>query len=91
MIKIEYTNHLQNRIKSRKISKRIINKILKYPNFLLFDTLNQTKIAIGEVNNIYYMIAYVDDKNKLKVITIHPIKKSQIDNRLQRKRWIKIS
>jgi len=91
MTKIEYTNHLLNRIKLRKISKKIINKILKSPNFLLFDTLNQTKIAIKQVNNINYMVAYVEDNKKLKVITIHPIKNSQIENRLQRKRWIKIS
>jgi len=91
MTKIEYTNHLLNRIKLRKISKKIINKILKSPTFLLFDTLNQTKIAIKQVNNINYMVAYVEDNKKLKVITIHPIKKSQIENRLQRKRWIKIS
>jgi hypothetical protein len=37
------------------------------------------------------MVAYVEDNKKLKVITIHPIKKSQIENKLQRKRWIKIS
>jgi len=90
MTKIEYTNHLLNRIKLRKISKNIIKRILKSPKFLFFDTLNQTKIAIGKVNNIHYMIAYLDDKNKWKVITIHPIKKSQIENRLKKKRWVKI-
>jgi len=91
MTKIEYTKHLLNRIKLRKISKKIIKKILKSPQYIFFDKLNRTKVALGEDNNIYFMIAYIEDKNKLKVITIHPIKKSQIENRLTKKRWVKLS
>jgi len=89
MKKIKLTKHLQNRIKIRKLSIRLINNILKSPKLTLFDRLNKTKIPIGIDKGIHYIVAYVENKETIKVITIHPIKQSQIKNRIKKKRWTK--
>lgn len=90
MKKLHYTKHLSNRLKLRKIPKSIIKKLLKNPDSIFYDVLNKTKIALGKEKEVCYMIAFLELTDIINVITIHPIKKLQIKNRLKNKRWVKI-
>lgn len=88
MKKLKYTNHLLNRIKLRKISLNLVNKIINSPELVLKDTINETKIAIGKEKSSFYMVAFLENNKEINIITIHPIKESQIKNRIKNKRWI---
>lgn len=90
MVKIRYTKHLQNRIIIRKINKNLVDAILKKPENLYRDILNKTNIAIGSKMGKYYMVAFIKVKEEILAITIHPINKNQITNRLKSARWISI-
>lgn len=87
MKKIQYTKHLLNRLRVRKLSKRLIRFLLKHPTLTLFDNLNNTSIIIGKKNKQLYIVAYIEKDTTCFILTIHPIKKSQIDSRIRNKRW----
>lgn len=87
MKKIQYTKHLLNRLRIRKLSKRLLRFLLKHPTLTLFDNLNNTSIIIGKKDKQLFMVAYIEKEDLLIILTIHPIKKSQIDSRIRNKRW----
>ncbi|HLD42411.1 MAG TPA: hypothetical protein VJB08_00295 [Candidatus Nanoarchaeia archaeon] len=86
---IEYSKHLELRLKIRKIPKDYPNKIYKNPDQRFFDNVEGREIAIKK---LYYnkkvrnmMIAYEEQDNK--IITIHPLTDEKIINRVLSGRW----
>lgn len=90
MKKLQFTKHLLDKIKIRKISKSVIIKAVKSPNEIYYDLLNKTNIAIKRQRDHLYMVAFSQKENVITIITTHPIKEQQIRNRIKNKRWIKI-
>ena len=93
MIKIIYTEHLELRLKIRKIPADYPKIIYKSPEQKFFDVSEGTFIAIKKVHynkkirNM--MIAYDKKDEEIEIITIHPITDEKIINRVVRGRWIK--
>lgn len=90
MIEIRFSKHLLHRLKLRGLTKELVSKILANPQQQFQDTVNKTSIAVSKQSNRYYMVAYIKEENSMTAITIHPIKPSQINNRLKTGRWKKI-
>lgn len=90
MIQVGYTQHILNRLKHRGIPKELVEKVLSDPSEVYLDPINQTKIAVREVAEIRYMVAFTDEGNRRRAVTIHPIKERQIKNRLESGRWEKL-
>ncbi len=90
---IKYTEHLELRLKSRKIPHDYPKKIYENPEQIFFDKIEKNFVAIkkmqynGKIRNI--MIAYEKKGNEICIITIHPITNEKIINRIANKRWIK--
>jgi len=94
MIKIEYTNHLNLRLKIRKIPQDYPRIIYVSPEQKFFDNLEGNFIAIkrlkynNKIRNM--MIAYEKDiKENVEIITVHPISEEKILNRIMSGRWTK--
>jgi len=93
MVKIKYTEHLNLRLKIRKIPMEYPKDIYEGPEQKFFDNLEGTFIAIKKLNynkkirNM--MVAYEEENGDVKIITIHPVTDEQIINRIMSKRWRK--
>jgi len=90
MIKIHFSKHLIHRANIRNIKLSDVKKIVLRPENMYFDSLNETKIALGKQKSQIWMVAYIKDANKIIIVTTHPIKQEQIDNRLKSKRWARL-
>lgn len=93
LMKVILQPHLKIRLKQRKIPQNYPGKILAKSDTRYFDTLTGHLIAIGELqyNKKLRLMAVVYDiiSDEIQVITIHPVSKQEITNKVQRKRWIK--
>lgn len=93
MANIVYTEHLELRLKVRKIPYHYPKKIYDNPEQKYFDKTEGTFIAIKKlsynkkIRNM--MIAYERKNDDIDIITIHPITDEKIINRTIRGRWIK--
>ncbi|MBL7150609.1 hypothetical protein ISS86_01620 [Candidatus Microgenomates bacterium] len=91
---IIYSEHLKNRIKQRGFPDHYPKEIYDEPKFKFRDILENNFIAIkkmlygGKMKEI--MICYTKKGQDVKIISIHPIRNNQIQNRIKNKRWIKI-
>tara|TARA_Y100000310_G_scaffold189087_1_gene189049 strand:+ start:1931 stop:2209 length:279 start_codon:yes stop_codon:yes gene_type:complete len=90
---IKYTDHLKLRLQLRKIPYNYPKLILENSDQKFFDNIEKKTIAIkkliynGSLRNI--MIAYENKGDHIEIITIHPINKNQIINRIKSGRWKK--
>lgn len=92
-MKITLKPHLKNRLKQRQIPQNYPIKIIDKPDKRYFDTLRGRQIAIKKLtykNKLRpMMVAYDIIEEEIQVITIHPEKDREIENRLKSGRWIK--
>ena len=90
---LEYTPHLENRLKERRFPNDYPKKIFLKAEENYIDISQNSYIAIKKLRyagkDQKIMIAYPIDKNSVKIITIHPEKDSEINNRIKNGRWIK--
>ena len=95
-MKIEYSSHLQFRLKIRKISPELPKEILLKADNYYYDTLTALMIAVRKVEieagvDKTFMVAFIRVNDYIRLITIHPLKKHQQNNRENTKRWLKIN
>lgn len=92
-MKIILQPHLTIRLKQRKIPQNYPNKVFAQSESKYFDTSTGHFIAIKELKYNGRLrpmaLAYDIIGAQVQVITIHPISKQEIANKLQRGRWIK--
>lgn len=93
-MKIEYSQHLVNRLALRKIDYELPLKLYHESNEHYHDIETGHIIAIKEVL-IYgkpreVMIAYDTGEQSVRILTIHPLKEGQKANRTQSGRWRRI-
>lgn len=90
-MRIIYRPHLETRLKERKISKAYPKRILRESEQNYFDTLTSHYIAVkrlqygGKMRNM--VIAYDIIEEDREIITIYPISDSEIDNKVESRRW----
>ncbi len=93
-MKIKYSEHIKTRIALRKIDYDLPKRILENAKERFIDTETGHTIAVAKV--IIYdkerdvMIAYKHADMDVKLLTIHPLKEGQKENRLKSGRWRKI-
>lgn len=93
MVKIILQPHLKIRLKQREIPQNYPSKILVKPESSYFDNLTGHLIAIRKLKYNKALrpmvVAYDIIDDEIQIITIYPITNQEINNRVQRKRWIK--
>lgn len=93
MMKIIITKHALQRLKIRKITKKMVKEIIDDPEEEYYDNIQQSCIAIksmlygGKIKKISVYFHY-EDLN-VKIHTVHPERKQEINNRLKNGRYIK--
>ncbi len=94
-VNITYSKHAQKKLEERELNQAIVEKVLKEPDFVFYDLISKTMIAIAEVEiagiHTNLVIAYVKENDILKVVRIYPCR--SIDREIERKegvRWARI-
>jgi len=93
-MQIKYSKHIETRISLRKIEYDLPQKIYKDAEERFVDNETGHIIAVKKV--IMYgkerdvMVAYEHVDADVKLLTIHPLKEGQKENRIQSGRWRKI-
>ena len=93
-MQITYSKHLQQRLLLRKMDYDLPKRILDQSNERYRDEETGYFIATMKVE-LYnktrdVMIAYVIKEDFLKLLTIHPLKEGQKENRVKSGRWRRI-
>lgn len=92
-VKIILRPHLKIRLEQRLIPQDYPKKIISHPEEHYFDTLSNRYIAIktlpysGKLRPM--VVAYDIIGETIEAVTIHPTDEQEINNKLQRGRWIK--
>jgi len=93
-MEIEYSAHIINRMLLRKIEHDLPKRIVIESNERYFDSETGYSIATMVVEmynkNREVMVAYILEGNVTKLLTIHPLKQGQKENRIKAGRWRKI-
>ncbi len=90
-MEIKYSQHLNHRIILRKIDHGLPRKIFQESQEKYFDRATGYFIVIMEVT-LYnkkreVLVAYEESNGDVTLLTIHPIKEGQKENRIQSGRW----
>ncbi|KKQ23595.1 MAG: hypothetical protein US40_C0002G0138 [Candidatus Roizmanbacteria bacterium GW2011_GWC2_37_13] len=89
MINVQYTKHLLSKIRLRTLSKKLIEGTVIKPDYIFFDNLHKTLIAVKKLKTRCFMVAYDKVDETYHLITCHQIKEKQIENRLKVRRWVR--
>jgi hypothetical protein len=93
-MKGEYSKHIKNRMKLRIMEYDLPKRIFEEAEERYFDEEPGYFIAVIRV--VLYekkrevMVAYSIEDDYAKLLTIHPLKKGQKENRIKTGRWRKI-
>ncbi len=93
-MKVLYTDHIKNRLGLRKIEYDLPKEIFEQAKERYLDKETGHSIAVmravfcGKIKEI--MVAYVIEQADVKLLTIHPLKAGQKENRIESGRWRKI-
>ena len=92
-MKIILRPHLKIRLEQRRIPQESPELIVKDPEKRFFDTETGREIAIKKLEyneKIRSMVVVYDIiEGEIQIITIHPVSEQEIQNKLNRGRWIK--
>jgi hypothetical protein len=93
-MKIKYSQHIDFRIKMRKIDYDLPGNIFQESQERYYDSDTGYFIAIQRVK-LYdkrreVMVAYNQEGEEVTLLTVHPLKEGQKENRVENGRWRKI-
>ncbi len=87
------SKHFLNRKKFREIPNGLAETILNHADEHYKDTQTGYSIAVkstyfqGKIREL--ALTYEKTENKITIVTLHPLKKGQKENRIKTKRWVK--
>jgi len=90
-MKIEYSAHMEHRLALRKISHELPHQIYEGSNERYYDI--ETGHTVATMSVVMYgklrevMVAYDIEEQTVRLLTIHPLKEGQKENRLNSGRW----
>ena len=90
-MRIKYSRHLEQRLILRRLDHELPATIFEQSRERFIDQETRHLIATAEVQ-LYnrtreVMVAYVIEEEVVKLLTIHPLKEGQKENRLKSGRW----
>jgi len=93
-VQIKYSRHIETRLALRKIEREMPRRIYENAPERFIDTETGHTIAVMKAA-LYdkerdIMVAYRQEGEDIKLLTIHPLKEGQKENRIQSGRWRKI-
>ena len=86
--------HLKFRLEKRGLPANIPRKIYQDSNEKYYDSATGHKIAVGRLDysgrEREVMIAYDEFEDRIEIVTVHPLKWMQKQQRIKNKRWARI-
>ena len=93
-LRIVYSKHLKRRLAIRRIPIELPEIIFNEYDEKYFDYATGNFVLIKKVEFLQkprdMMIVYEEEHDKVEIITIHPLKKFQKENRIKTGRWKRI-
>ncbi len=93
-MEIKYSKHIKTRIELRKIDYNLPKMIFENAEERFIDTETGHTIAVSNVmmysKDRDVMVAYNFEGENVKLLTIHPLKEGQKENRIKSGRWRRI-
>lgn len=90
---IKYSNHLRFRLGLRNILYDLPKDVYNYSAEHYYDTITRYYVAVKTVKykkkRREMAVIYKEDEGIVEIITIHPLKRGQKENRVKRGRWTK--
>ena len=90
-MKVTYSKHLRFKMQQRDISELVPERIYRESTQRFYNHHSLRQIAVLEVlyrqRRVLMMIAYDQMPDEAEIITIHPITREQIQDRLRSGRW----
>lgn len=93
-LELLYSSHLKNRLRLRNIRDSLPREIIETASGHFLDSETRYYVAVkmvnlhGKMRDV--MVAYALERECIKVITIHPMKRGQKNNRIESGRWIPV-
>ena len=89
---IHKTAHFSKRCKMRRISEQFVDNLVYHYDEIYFDKTTNNLIFLKKVKWInkerdMILVALIKEED-LYLITIHPLKENQKENRIENRRWI---
>lgn len=93
-MEIRYSRHLQTRLKFRGIHPDLPRKIYEEAEERFFDKETGNQVAVKRIE-LYgkerdVMIVYRTQADHAIILTVHPLKEGQKDNRIASGRWVRL-
>lgn len=92
-MEIIYSKHFLNRKKLREIPNGLAETILNRADEHYKDTQTGYSVAVKSANfqgkTRELALTYEKSENKITIVTLHPLKKGQKENRIKTRRWVK--
>jgi len=89
-----HTAHLKYRIEKRRISPGIPKTIYQHSDEKYYNTATGHKVAVFRLDysgsEREMMIAYDEFEDRIEIVTVHPLKWMQKQQRIKTKRWVRI-
>lgn len=95
MERVVYTSHAKLRLRVRGIDESEINRILRSPQKLYFDTVTGALVAVGSralVEGRWLVVVYTVEGDVIEVVTVIDVSSvsNLIGRRLERGRWVEV-
>ena len=94
-MKITFSKHALQKIKERKIGIEMIEEVLSNPEFLFYDLIEKTLVAVAKVKiddiKTNLVVVFIKKGEEIKIVTTYPCK--NIDKEIKRKegiRWVRM-
>lgn len=93
-MEIRFSEHLLVRLAMRGIPQNVPQDIVRTARRRFFDAQSHLEIAVAKKRLYGRMrdlaVTYRRESNYILLITIHPLKSGQLENRARSRRWIPI-
>jgi len=93
-VEIKYSQHIISRLRIREIEYELPKIIFEQSKERYYDMKTGYMVAVmnadlfGKIREV--MVAYVMEDEDAKLLTIHPLKEGQKENREKSRRWRKL-
>jgi hypothetical protein len=93
-MKERLADHLMRRLSLRGIKEEIVREVYAEAEERFYDEETKNSVAVKKIvfkgKERDMMVAYEEGTDEIILLTIHPLKKGQKENRVQKGRWTKL-
>ncbi|MCD6521378.1 DUF4258 domain-containing protein [Candidatus Calescamantes bacterium] len=94
-MRIIFSKHALQKIKERKIKVEVIEEVVSNPEFLFYDLIEKTMVAVAKVKiddiQTSLVVVFIKKGEEIKIVTTYPCR--NINKEIKRKegiRWVRM-